>query len=57
MRSRFKYLGSAALLFAIASYPAYSDSRYPFGDPGGTHTSALTQITKKNVGRLKEVWR
>ena len=27
------------------------------GDPGGTRFSPLTQITKTNVGRLKEVWR
>src|ERR1041385_3724235 len=58
MRSRLKYLGSAAaLVLATVSYPAHSDSRYPFGDAGGTHTSPLTQINKKNVGKLKEIWR
>ena len=56
MRSRFICLGSAAALF-LAATPVHSDSRYPFGDAGGTHYSSLTQINKKNVGRLKEVWR
>ena len=27
------------------------------GDPGGTRFSSLNQITKANVGKLKEVWR
>src|SRR6478672_1347975 len=27
------------------------------GDPGGTRFSSLTQITKANVGGLKEAWR
>ena len=27
------------------------------GDPGGSRFSSLTQITKANVGKLKEVWR
>jgi quinoprotein glucose dehydrogenase len=37
--------------------PANRDAPYPFGDAGGTHYSALTQINKQNVGRLKEAWR
>jgi quinoprotein glucose dehydrogenase len=27
------------------------------GDPGGSRFSSLTQITKANVGKLREVWR
>lgn len=28
-----------------------------FGDPGGTHYSRLSQITRENVGSLREAWR
>ena len=28
-----------------------------FGDAGGTHYSRLTQITRENVGQLREAWR
>lgn len=36
---------------AGADWPSY------FGDPGGTHFSRLTQITRENVGELREAWR
>ena len=42
---------------AKAAVPA-GDNWYSYGgDSGGTHYSTLRQITKANVGQLKEAWR
>lgn len=45
------------LLLALPAVAQNNDGRYYNGDPGGTHYSRLTQINKKNVTRLHEVWR
>ena len=50
-------LGIAFALLATAALAAEPDARYPWGDAGGTHYSPLNQINKRNVSRLKEVWR
>ncbi len=60
MVNRLRVVG--VLLFAMTcaaqSAPPAADNWYSYGgDPGGTHYSSLRQITKANVGRLKEVWR
>jgi quinoprotein glucose dehydrogenase len=49
-------LSGAAWSFARA---ATQDRDYPHynGDAGGSHYSPLTQITRRNVSKLKEVWR
>jgi quinoprotein glucose dehydrogenase len=53
-------LGAAALLAAASlaqAKDAPGNSSYPFGDAGGSHYSALTQINAKNVSKLKQAWR
>ena len=51
--------GIAALLLATTALaaPADRDAPYPWGDAGGSHYSPLTQINKRNVSHLKQVWR
>jgi quinoprotein glucose dehydrogenase len=47
-----------AMTCAAQSAPTAGDNWYSYGgDPGGTHYSSLKQITKANVGQLKEAWR
>ncbi|SRR5258706_9410256 len=49
---------SLAMACAALSAPTAGDNWFSYGgDPGGTHYSTLTQITKSNVSGLKEVWR
>ncbi len=56
--SRFPLLLSLAVTCAAQSAPTAGDNWFSYGgDPGGTHYSSLKQITKSNVGNLKEVWR
>jgi quinoprotein glucose dehydrogenase len=54
---------AAVLLFSIpcaaqSASKAAGNNWYSYGgDSGGTHYSTLKQITKSNVGQLKEAWR
>lgn len=48
-------LGMASLGLAWAA--PKDDYRHYNGDAGGTHYSRLTQITPRNVSKLKEAWR
>ena len=49
---------SLAITCVANAAPTAGDNWFSYGgDAGGTHFSSLTQITKANVGNLKEVWR
>ncbi|WP_430907104.1 PQQ-binding-like beta-propeller repeat protein [Maribacter sp. 2-571] len=59
----FNSLALLLILFGCESPEKESPSRSMYttwssylGDPGRTHYSTLSQITKKNVGRLKVAW-
>lgn len=58
-----KWVVLAVLAYLAATPAAQEPSRaganwFSYGgDPGGTRYSSLSQITKANVGRLREVWR
>lgn len=43
---------------AESKYNTAKEDWYSYlGDPGGTHYSRLTQITRDNIGQLQEAWR
>jgi len=46
----------ACLLLATGAFAADSDWRFYGGDAGGTRYSALKQITRENVSKLKVAW-
>ena len=46
----------AIALFVLARPESAQEWRYYGGDAGGTRHSALTQINRENVSRLKRVW-
>jgi membrane-bound PQQ-dependent dehydrogenase (glucose/quinate/shikimate family) len=51
------YLKFALLAIFTTGYVAFAQEwRFYGGDPGGTRSSPLTQITRENVARLKPAW-
>lgn len=63
MSTNFKVAAFLLLTMTCAAQPATkttpaAENWYSYGgDSGGTHYSTLKQITKANVGQLKEAWR
>jgi quinoprotein glucose dehydrogenase len=48
--------GLIAVTIGVSSFAAGEHWEYPAGDAGGQRYSELTQIDKKNVERLEQVW-
>ena len=53
---KFRLISCQLAILAIGSVASAQDWRSYGGDPGGTRSSPLTQITPQNVAQLKPAW-